>query len=393
MDSKNTNDADQNVANLNSSQDIVNQNVTIPEQDLQSAQNTVFPEQNLQPVYNAAAPEQTSQLVQNLPLVTPSKQKRPILIACIVGVVVLTTAAVSIVCAAMLQDGNRVDDAGSGAINPDKSTDKEIGLGVADTVDVEKFKQMTKTEAMDFLQAGRNMAGSIPKGYVGEEITDLVIIEDNTIKSDVILKYSHDTMDDLRQIAEDWYGVLGHNDGITEDDYTVKEYDYYAIITPNRIEGTNTCDHEYYGDCDSLLSFKREYLNYYQEETAPHSYNDVVYLNAQDPELVEDLLRVYFFFYNYGAASLHGNIYGSSFEEQDDKFVLTVYYVGVGLNMEKIKVDGSDIEYAINLYSRQYAADKADGRLHTIRTGEDSTVENIKSIPVTQEEISSLLSR
>lgn len=78
------------------------------------------------------------------------------------------------------------------------------------------------------------------------------------------IKYSYDTIDDLRQIAEGWYGVLGHNDGLTEDDYEIKEYDYYAIVTSNRIEGTNTCDDDYYyyGDCNSLLSFKREYINY-----------------------------------------------------------------------------------------------------------------------------------
>lgn len=76
------------------------------------------------------------------------------------------------------------------------------------------------------------------------------------------IKYSYDTIDDLRQIAEGWYGVLGHNDGLTEDDYEIKEYDYYAIVTSNRIEGTNTCDDDYYGDCNSLLSFKREYISY-----------------------------------------------------------------------------------------------------------------------------------
>ena len=207
------------------------------------------------------------------------------------------------------------------------------------------------------------------------------------------LKYSHDTIDDLRQIAEGWYGVLGYNDGIKEDDYEIKEYEYYAIITPNRIEGTNTCDNEYYGDCDSLLSFKSEYINYYQEETTPTSYTDVIYLNVRDPETVEYLMRIYSFFYDYGAASTHGNIYGSSFEEQDDKFVLTVYYVGVGLDMENLEFDGSNINYAINLYSRQYAADKKDGRLHAIRTGEDRTIENIGSISITQKEAASLLSR
>ena len=40
----------------------------------------------------------------------------------------------------------------------------------------------------------------------------------------VSLKYSYDTIDDLRQIVEGWYEVLGHNDGLTKDDYEIKEY-------------------------------------------------------------------------------------------------------------------------------------------------------------------------
>lgn len=385
MDPENTNSADQNVVKSDPSQNMVNQ-------------NTVFPGQSPQPVQDPS--------VQNLPLQTPpSKSKKPILIACVVGVLVLIIAIVGIVCfVVMRNDGN--NNLAGGAVSDivdgsNENIAEEVGSDVAesvvldatDVVDVEKFKQMTKAEAVDFLQAGRSTAGSMPKNYVGQEITDLVVIENNTTKSDVLLKYSHDTIDDLQQIAESWYGVLGHNDGITNDDYEIKEYEYYTIVIPNRIEGTNTCNDEYYGGCDSLLSFKSDYINYYQEETTPNSYNDVVYLNVRDPETAEYLMRVFSFFYNYGAASTHGNIYGSKFEQQDDKFILTVYYVGVGLDMENLEFDGSNINYAINLYSRQYAADKVDGRLHVIRTGEASTVENIKSIPITQREAASLLSR
>lgn len=366
----------------------VDQNVTKPNPNQGTMdQNTAFPGQNWQPVQ--------SSLTQNLPLQTPpSKSKKPILITCIAGVLILIIAVIGIVCVVMMQDDD--NSAGGSISNVADDSNEDIAEGVAldatDVMDVEKFKQMTKTEAIAFLQAGREAAGSMPKNYVGKEITDLIVVENNVVKSDVKLKYSHDTIDDLRQIAEDWYGILGHNDGITEDDYEIKEYDYYAIAIPNRIEDANMCD-EYYGDCSSLLSFKSNFINYYQEETSPNSYNDVLYINTRDPETVEYLLRVFSLFYQYGAASAHGNIYGSSFEEQDDKFVLTVYYVGVGLNMDKLKVDGSDISYAINLYSRQYAADKAGGRLYAIRTGENSTVENIKSIPLTQEEATSLFSR
>lgn len=268
----------------------------------------------------------------------------------------------------------------------------DVALDATDIVDVEKFKRMTRDEVIAFLRAGRNTAGSMPKNYIGEEITDLVIVENDTVKSDMKLKYSHDTIDSLRQIAEEYYGVLGRNDGITEDDCKIKEYDYYAIVIPNRIEGTDMCDYEYYGSCNSPLSFRRDYINYFQEQTAPNSYNDAGYLNARDLETIEYLLRIFSLFHDYGIASTHGNIYGSSFEEQNDKFILTVYYVDVGLNVEKLKVDSSGIDYAINLYSRQYAADKTDGRLYVIRTGENSTIESIKSIPIAQKEVISLLS-
>lgn len=377
MNPENIDGAGQNVEKQNLNQTMMNQNAT-------------FPGQNLQPTQNP--------FVQNPPLQMSSpKSKRPILIACVVGALVFIMAIVGIVCIVTMRDdedgGPAGDTVSNIADNSNEDIAEGVGLEVTDVVDVEKFKQMTKDELIAFLQAGRGTVGSMPKNYVGKEITDLVIVENNVVKSDVVLKYSHDTIDDLRILAEGWYGVLGHNDGITEDDYEIKEYEYYAIVIPNRIEGANTCDIEYYGDCSSLLSFKSNYINYYQEETTPHSYNDVTYLNVRDPEMVEYLLRVFSFFYNYGAASAHGNIYGSSFEEQEDKFVLTVYYVGVGLNMEKLKVDSGDISYAINLYSRQYAADKVDGRLHAIRTGENSTVENIKSIPITQKESSLLFSR
>ncbi len=361
-------------------------------------QNTTFSNQSLQPVQN--------QFVQNPPLQTlPPKSKRSIWIACVVGVLVFVAAVVGIVCVVVMRNDENNNSAGGiiGNVTDDsnESIAEEVGSGVVENatldvtgvVDLGKFKQMTKAELVDFLQAGRGTTGSMPKNYVGKEITDLVIVENNVVKSDVTLKYSHDTIDDLRQIAEGWYGILGHNGGITEDDYEIKEYEYYAIVTPNRIEGANTCDAEYYGNCDSLLSFKSDYINYYQEETTPNSYNDVTYLSVRDPEVAERLMRVFSLFYNYGAASTHGNIYGSSFEDQDDKFVLTVYYVGIGLNTEMLKVDGSNIGYAINLYSRQYAVDKVDGRLHVIQTGENSTIENIKSIPITQEEATSLLSR
>ncbi len=384
MNPDNANDANQSTINQSvANQNVINQN---PNQNIAN-QNAVFPSQNLQSVQNPFA--------QNLPLGTPQpKSKKPILIACIVGVSVLILV-VSIVCVVIMQGNNNLSDDAIGNIvnDSDKDTAEEVSSDVANVIDAEKFEQMTKAEVMTFLQAGHSTGGSMPENYVDKAITDLLIVKNNVVSSDVSLKYSHETIDDLRQIAEDWYGSLGHNDGITEDDYKIKEYDYYAIVTPNRIEGMDTCDKEYYGTCSSLLSFKRDYINYFREQTAPNSYNDVSYLNMQNIELVEYLLRTYSFFYYYGVASTHGNIYSSSFEEQDDKFVLTVYYVGVGLDMEKLKEGSDGMEYAINLYSRQYAADKLDGRLHVIQTGEDSTVNNIKSIPITQEEATQLLSR
>ncbi len=257
-----------------------------------------------------------------------------------------------------------------------------------------EFKKMTKAEAIAFLQDRENNIDGIPKNYIGDEITSAVILNGNTVVSDLRMIYSYDTMDDLRQLVKKKYKGLGASDSdVTDNSYEIEEYDYYAIVTPNRSKGASSCDHGYHNDCDSLLSFKRGYIDYLMKETSPNSHNEVMYFETRDPEIVEYLLRVCTFFASIGFSGGHGNIYGYSFEEQDDKFVLTVYYVGAGLNLEKFEKDGDvsgDNMYAINLFLRRYAVDKLDGKMDAMEAN-GSTIEIVKSFPLTKEEMKSLL--
>ena len=260
------------------------------------------------------------------------------------------------------------------------------------TMALTAFEDLTKEEALAFLRAQTDVTGTLPENYVGKEITNSIIMNGNTLVSDLELIYSYDTIEDLKQMAQKKYSGFGSK-RYDESNFEVKEYDYYAIVTPNRAKGATSCDYGYNNDCDSLLSFKRSYLDHHQEETTPNSYNDVFYLNTREPGIINYLLRVCTFFSRVGMGGGHGNIYSYVFEEQDDKYVLTVNNVGAGVNAELFKnpdnhTDDSEI-YGINLYSRRFAADKSDGRIYTIST-ETGVVDYIKSFPITQEELQSL---
>lgn len=229
MNPGDTNNADQDAVAQNPSQNTANQSATfldqnaaeqntaIPVRDT-TEQNAASPDQNLQPGQPAqsiqlAQPDQSAQLVQpiqpvqdslvqNVSLATSSaktKLKKPILIAGTIGALVLAIAAIAIVCFVVRRDDNNPagdaigsvtggsgegaaggagSDDGSNNGSDDNSGDgPDVGSDVASVMDVEKFTQMTKAEAITFLQAGRNTAGNIPKNYIGEEITDLVIVK------------------------------------------------------------------------------------------------------------------------------------------------------------------------------------------------------------------------
>lgn len=259
------------------------------------------------------------------------------------------------------------------------------------------FEDLTKEEALAFLQAQTDVTGTLPKNYVREEITNAIIVNENTIVSDLDLIYSYDTIEELKKMAHKKYSSLNflatdNAEEYNDDNFEITEYDYYAIVTPKRVKGATTCDHGYNNDCDSLLSFKRSYLDHHQEEISHHSYNDVFYLNTQNPDIINYLLRVYTFFSHVGLGG-HGNIYSYSFEEQDDKYVLTVNNIGAGVNAELLNnpssyTNGSEM-YGINLYLRRFAADKSDGHIYTIPT-ETGVTENVKSFSITEEELRSL---
>ncbi len=259
------------------------------------------------------------------------------------------------------------------------------------------FEDLTKEEALNFLRSQTNITGTLPENYVGEEISNAIITNGNTIVSDLDLIYSYDTIEELKEMAHKKYSGLNflatdNTEEYNDSNFEIAEYDYYAIVTPKRAKGATSCDHGYNNDCDSLLSFKRSYLDHHQEETTPHSYNDVFYINTKNPDIINYLLRVYTFFSRVGFGG-HGNIYSYIFEEQDDKYILTVNNIGAGINTDLLKnpdkyTDGSEM-YAINLYLRRFAADKSDGRIYTIPT-ETGVTEDVKSFPITEEELRSL---
>lgn len=273
----------------------------------------------------------------------------------------------------------------------------ENNNNVDNTTLLTNFEDLTKEEALAFLQAQTDITGTLPKNYVGEEISNAVITNGNTIVSDLDLIYSYDTIEELKEMAHKKYSGLSflakdNTEEYDDNNFEITEYDYYAIVTPKRAKGATSCDVGYYNDCDSLFSFKRSYLDHHQEETTPHSYNDVFYLRTQDPDIINYLLRIYTFFSRVGFGR-HGNIYSYNFEEQDDKYILTVNNVGAGINTELLKnpynyATNSEM-YGINLYLRRFAADKSDGRIYTIPT-ETGVTEDVKSFPITEEELRSL---
>lgn len=272
---------------------------------------------------------------------------------------------------------------------------------VSDTAVTNAFKNLTKAEAVAFLQSRTDgTIGLLPEGYVGEEIVNSIIMSGyNVIVSDLDLAYSYGDMEELEQLIRRNYSSFSlSRDEVDINDFEIKEYDHYVIVTPKRIKGATTCDHGYYYDCDSLLSFKRDYFNYLSEKTSPNSSQDAFYINTSDPEIVNELLRAYTFFVSIGFGGGHGNIYSYSFEEQEDRFILSVNYVGVGLNIELLDKPDSNIDmsraYAINLFTRRYAVDKSNGRVYIVPVQTEPEVvysDNVKSFSITKEEMTALL--
>ena len=262
--------------------------------------------------------------------------------------------------------------------------------------EVEPITGLTKEKAMDFLKNNYNIRGALPDGYVGKEITDAIIANGTTIVSEVDMIYSYDSLDELKEMAREKY--TKYKDQPVED-FEIKEYKYYAIVTPGRIKGATSCDHGYNNDCDSLLSFKRKYYDYRQvhekSEEGVTYVNNYANIMTKDKNAINEILRVHSVL-NVGIMG-HGNIYSYDFKDDGDKYVLTTYVVGVGANSELMKkynageIKQEDITnpYAINIYCRRFAADKDSGAAYAMQT-ESGTTENLKSFPITEDEIRTL---
>ncbi len=269
---------------------------------------------------------------------------------------------------------------------------------------ITKFEDLTKEEAIAYLKTPIVGKGRTPKDYVPKELTDAIIAEPNPLSihiiSDLELVYSYDTLDDLKSIADDEYRPYSwsKSDESEIPTYAIKEYGYYAIVTPDRIkEGSTQCDHGYNRDCDSLLSFKRDYLDYHQEVTNK-SYNSVYLMKTTDKETISQILRIYTLFSSVGLSTGPGTVYSYDFEENDDQYILTVNNIGVGYNSEMMKNSEAYSKYtneedwlALNLYRRYFVAEKETGKVHVKKNDSDGVMFNYKSIQLTKEEYLSLM--
>lgn len=251
------------------------------------------------------------------------------------------------------------------------------------------FDDLTKEEAITFLKNQASSASSVPNNYVKDEIKNAAM-STNGLR----LIYSYDTLNNLeQQVIEEYaeYNLLlpDPDKRIEYNDFKITEYDYYAIVTPN---DTSQCDYFYYQHCNSLLSFKREYIDYAAD---PPNVNYT--LNTRDPEIANYLLRVL----NYCGIfdSSHRNIYNYTFENQDDEYILTVNTISIGINLESYDSlskgasdpnNASSDMFAMNLYRQRLAANKTDGNIHAITT-ENGIMDLVKSIPITEKEFSELL--
>ena len=297
--------------------------------------------------------------------------------------------------------------------NPGGSQDQDANNNSSNNTDnsVTKFEDLTKEEAIAFLKTPMVGKGRTPKDYVSKEITDSIIVQSNglpnsiTIVSDLELVYSYDTLDELKTIADDEYRPYGRSksDESEKATYTITEYDYYAIVTPDRIKKDSTqCDHGYNRDCDSLLSFKREYLDHHQEVTTNKyggkSYNDVVIMKTTDKKIVSQILRIYTLFSSVGLSTGPGSVYSYDFEEKDDQYVLTVNNIGVGYNSEMMNNPEAYSKYtneedwlAINLYRRYFIAEKETGEVHIKKNDSNGVMFNYKSLHLSKEEYLNLM--
>ena len=297
--------------------------------------------------------------------------------------------------------------------NPGGSQDQNANNNSSNNTDnsVTKFEDLTKEEAIAFLKTPMVGKGRTPKDYVSKEITDSIIVQSNglpnsiTIVSDLELVYSYDTLDELKTIADDEYRPYGRSksDESEKATYTITEYDYYAIVTPDRIKKDSTqCDHGYNRDCDSLLSFKREYLDHHQEVTTNKyggkSYNDVVLMKTTDKEIVSQILRIYTLFSSVGLSTGPGSVYSYDFEEKDDQYVLTVNNIGVGYNSEMMNNPEAYSKYtneedwlAINLYRRYFIAEKETGEVYIKKNDSNGVMFNYKSLHLSKEEYLNLM--
>ena len=297
--------------------------------------------------------------------------------------------------------------------NPNGIQDQNTNNNSSNNTDnsVTKFEDLTKEEAIAFLKTPMVGKGRTPKDYVSKEITDSIIVQSNglpnsiTIVSDLELVYSYDTLDELKTIADDEYRPYGRSksDESEKATYTITEYDYYAIVTPDRIKKDSTqCDHGYNRDCDSLLSFKREYLDHHQEVTTNKyggkSYNDVVLMKTTDKEIVSQILRIYTLFSSVGLSTGPGSVYSYDFEEKDDQYVLTVNNIGVGYNSEMMNNPEAYSKYtneedwlAINLYRRYFIAEKETGEVYIKKNDSNGVMFNYKSLHLSKEEYLNLM--
>ena len=252
-----------------------------------------------------------------------------------------------------------------------------------------KFENLTKDEAYAFLQSQGESGRIKTVGYIQDELLNAVRFRDGKRINDLRKLYSYGTMEELQQL-------LAEKSHYADVEYQVTEYDYYAIATP---KGEKCEEINYYTSaCDSWISFKRDYLDDHEEYTTFDGHRgtqEEITIKTGNPSELKPILAAY----SFSATSLvpagKPYLYDYTFKEQDNSFIMTVYYVMAGTNLEIYRslTEETVANYemkdliGINLVHTTYSVDKTTLEFSLVP---DDANYLIKSYPLTEEEFSEL---
>lgn len=242
-------------------------------------------------------------------------------------------------------------------------------------------EEVSKEEAIEIAKKLNGKDSCIPEGLVPESLK---------LRSDEYayeLLYSYDDVSEVPAIAAD--SVMGL-DTRSPDSFKIDEAtDKYAIVsvdlsktTDEKTSGSSSSNSHYRG-----ISYNREYLDYHEVvEGNLHTSELVVKDRTEDfaklvlgVNLISDIMNSHSLFDYY-------------FEDKGDSYVMTGVHFGVGVDMtEAENISAYSIPYAVNIFEKRMVLDKATGEMawekHESAFGGESKVFNLRSIPLTDEDV------